>query len=344
MEQYSAPPETAGPQKPALRLFFAGSPGIAVPALEALAELEAGEPARYELAGVLTNPDSPRGRRGTPEPTETGAAAARIAESRRSRGKPPPALIKAPALDAEARSAVAALRPDLLVSFAYGRIFGPKFLALFPLGGINIHPSLLPKYRGAAPIPAAILHRDSETGVSIQRLAAEMDSGEILSQEAIPLDGRETTETLSKKAAEIAAPLLVKTLRALGEGTLRGHPQNHREASYCSLLSKKDGRIDWSLGAADIDARIRAFTPWPLCWTTQGEQTLFILEAFPGGETDSGGPEPGTVLGVDKQRGILVQTGEGVLLVTRLQYQTKKALDWRAFIHGARDFLDSRLR
>jgi methionyl-tRNA formyltransferase len=344
------PPEGPGAQKPALRLFFAGSPGIAVPALEALAELELREPARYELAGVLTNPDSPRGRSGRPEPTGAGAAAARISETRLAHGKPPLALIKAPKLDAGIRSAIAALRPDLLVSFAYGRIFGPKFLGLFPRGGINIHPSLLPKYRGAAPIPAAILHRESETGISIQRLAAEMDSGDILAQKRIPLDGRETTETLRQKAAEEAVPLLLETLSALREGTLTGRPQNHREASYCSLLSKEEGRIDWTQGAADIDARIRAFTPWPLCWTNQGEnqggQTLFILEAFPGGAGPGGGggsPEPGKVLGVDKQRGILVQTGEGVLFVTRLQYQAKKALEWRAFLNGARGFLDSRL-
>jgi methionyl-tRNA formyltransferase len=342
----NAPPEAPGSQKPALRLFFAGSPGIAVPALEALAALELEAPARFELVGVLTNPDSPRGRSGKPEPTEVGAAGARISENRLSRGLPPLALIKAPKLDVEARSAVAALRPGILVSFAYGRIFGPKFLSLFPLGGINVHPSLLPKYRGAAPIPAAILHRETETGISIQRLALEMDSGDVLAQEKIPLDGRETTETLSQRVAERAAPLLVKTLKALAEGSLIGSPQNHAEASYSAILTKEEGRIDWTLGAADIDARIRAFTPWPLCWTTLGMERLFILEAFPGGGPpgeNSGPPAPGKVLGVDKQRGILVQTGEGVLAVTRLQYQAKKALDWRAFLNGARNFLDSRL-
>jgi methionyl-tRNA formyltransferase len=338
-------PDTPGLRKFPLRLFFAGNPGIAVPALEALAALELEEPARFELAGLLTNPDSPRGRSGKPEPTEAGAAGARLSEKRRSRGKPPLVIIKTPKPDAGVRSAVAALCPDLLVSFAYGRIFGPKFLGLFPLGGINIHPSLLPKYRGAAPIPAAILHRDSETGISIQRLAAEMDSGDILGREIIPLDGRETTESLSKKAAEQAAPLLAGTLKALAEGTLTSRPQNHREASYCSVLSKEAGRIDWNLGAADIDARIRAFTPWPLCWTNQGTERLFILEAFPGGDSGgSPGPrEPGKVLGVDKERGILVQTGEGILIVRRLQYPSKKALDWRAFLNGARGFLDSRL-
>jgi methionyl-tRNA formyltransferase len=322
-------------QRP-LRILFAGTPGIAVPALEALEA--AGD---FELAGLLTNPDSPRGRSGTPEPAETAAAAERISERRRSGGKPPLAIVKAEKLDAAVRSAVAALKPDLLASFAYGRIFGPKFLALFPLGGVNVHPSLLPKYRGAAPLPAAILNRDRETGISVQRLAAEMDSGDILAQEAFPLGGRETTGSLSALAAEKAAPLLIKTLRGLAGGTLKGRPQNHGEATYCALLSRDDGRIDWRLSAPEIDARIRAFDPWPLSWTRQGDRLLYILEAFP--EDGRPGGEPGRVLGVDKQRGILVQTGNGLLVVSRLQYQAKKALDWRAFLNGARDFAGSRL-
>jgi methionyl-tRNA formyltransferase len=352
-----------GPHVP-LRILFAGSPNIAVPALEALAGLDAAasvpaapsagappEP-RFELAGVLTNPDSPRGRRGTPEPTEVGAAAARISEERRCRGQPPLRVIKAPKLDAAVREEIAALAPDLLVSFAYGRIFGPKFLALFPLGGINVHPSLLPKYRGPTPISAAILHRDRETGISVQRLAAEMDSGDILLQEALPLHGRETAGDLTKTVAEKAVPLLAAVLQGLARGTVRGRPQNHGEATYCSLLSKEDGRIDWTQSAADIDARIRAFTPWPLCWTKQGDQILYILEALapdgPAGEQAGPGErpvpnEPGRVLGVDKQRGILIQTGDGVLTVTRLQYQAKKALEWRAFLNGAREFTGFRL-
>jgi methionyl-tRNA formyltransferase len=368
-----------GPDAP-LRILFAGSPGIAVPALEALAGLDAVTAAlaaspvdmppepRFELAGVLTNPDSPRGRHGTPEPTEAGAAAARISEERRRLGRPPLPVIKAPKLDAAVRQEIAALAPDILVSFAYGRIFGPKFLALFPRGGINIHPSLLPKYRGPTPISAAILRRDRETGISIQRLAAEMDSGDILLQEAVPLHGRETAGDLGKTMAEKAVPLLVAALRGLARGTIRGRPQNHGEATYCSLLSKEDGRIDWTQSAADIDARVRAFSPWPLCWTRQGDQTLYILETLPPApqgrpaRREHAGPpgpvvskepdvskepsvskEPGRVLGVDKQRGILVQTGDGVLIVTRLQYQAKKALEWRAFLNGAREFTGSRL-
>jgi methionyl-tRNA formyltransferase len=351
-EHPSFQPKPPGFQKSSLRIFFAGSPSIAVPALEALLELAdlpddraAAEACRFELAGVLTNPDSPRGRSGKPEPTAVGAAAALAAEKNANRGKQALAIIKAPKLDAAVRSAVAALEPDLLVSFAYGRIFGPKFLALFPLGGINIHPSLLPKYRGAAPIPAAILHRERETGISIQRLAAEMDSGDILARKVLPLTGRETTETLSKTAAEKTVPLLIETLKDISRGTVRAEPQNHGEASYCSMLSRDEGRIDWNQTAVDIDARIRAFNPWPLCWTKQGDQLLYILAASPGISCPPAGgrSEPGDVLGIDKQEGILVQTGDGVLVVSRLQYEARKALDWRAFLNGARGFMESRL-
>jgi methionyl-tRNA formyltransferase len=149
--------------------------------------------------------------------------------------------------------------------------------------------------------------------------------------------------------AEKTVPLLVETLEGISQGTIRGTPQNHGEATYCTMISREEGRIDWHQNAADIDARIRAFTPWPLCWTTHGGDSLYILEAVPGvppvcGSAEkSGSVEPGRVLGVDKGRGILVQTGDGVLVVTRLQYRAKKALDWRAFLNGAREFTGSRL-
>ncbi|MDR1318613.1 MAG: methionyl-tRNA formyltransferase [Treponema sp.] len=324
-----------------MRILFAGSPGIAVPSLEALFTL-AGTDGGFELAGVLTNPDSPRGRRGTPEPTELGAAAERLSVRRTEAGKPPVPALKPAKLDAAAREAVSALKPDLLVSFAYGRIFGPKFLALFPLGGINIHPSLLPKYRGAAPIPAAILNRESLTGLSIQKLAAEMDSGDILARENILLNGRETAAVLGKTVARKAAELLPRVLGALAAGTAESLPQNHGEATYCFPIPKEEGLIDWSGSAAEIDARIRAFDPWPRTWTIREGQRLLILRA----EVPDGLPSaevPGTVLGVDKQRGILVQTGEGILAVQELQYGAKKALDWKVFLNGSRNFIGSRL-
>jgi methionyl-tRNA formyltransferase len=332
-----------------MRIIFAGSPAIAVPALALLADLTvAGN--GLELAGVLTKADRRRSRRGQPEPTEVGKALAGMAAAFAARGRPLPALLKPEGLDGPVLAALAALKPDLLVSFAYGRIFSPRFLALFPRGGINIHPSLLPRYRGATPIPQAILRRDRETGITIQRLAAEMDAGDILAQEAFPLTGRETTASLSEEAGKRGAALLASVLPDLLRGTLRGRPQDHRQASFCRIIRKEDGRINWNDGAAEIDAQIRAFTPWPLCRTVLGEGELYILagrvapEALPTAQALPTGALPtGTVLGIDKAGGILIQTGDGIFAAERLQYPAKKALDWRAFLNGARNFIGSRL-
>ncbi|MDR0450254.1 MAG: methionyl-tRNA formyltransferase [Treponema sp.] len=328
-----------------MRVLYAGSPAIAVPALEALGNLmlEPAEEAGITLVGLLTNPDSPRGRRGRPEPTDTGAAAEALSRRFTDRGLPPLPVIKPESLKGGARELAAALKPDLLVSFAYGRIFGPRFLALFPLGGINIHPSLLPRHRGPAPIPQAILSGDRETGITIQRLAPELDSGDILAQERIPLGGRETAASLSALMARKAAELLPALLRRMEAGNLEARPQDRREASYCSLIAKEDGLIDWSADAAGIDAKIRAYNPWPLSWTYHGEERLYILEAEPRAGPSLPGSPPGLVLGVDKGRGILVQTGNGVLVLKALQYQARKALEWRAFLNGARDFTGARL-
>ena len=315
-----------------MRILFAGSPAIAVPALKALSSLAEDN---FILAGLLTNADSPKGRSNRPEPTECAAAAEGLI--------PQAFILKPEKLDGAARSMVAELKPDILVSFAYGKIFGPKFLDLFPLGGINIHPSLLPKYRGPTPIPAAIINRDTETGITIQRLAAEMDSGDILVQEKAPLDGRETTASLSETMAQKAAELLPVVLKGIAAGTIQAKAQDHTMATYCSLIEKEDGLINWNRSAPEIDAGIRAFDPWPLSWTTHGELRLFIHKAEPFSTEEGEGKKPGEVLGKDKDKGILIQTGGGVLAVSRLQYQGKKTMEWKAFLNGARNFLGEKL-
>jgi len=315
-----------------MRILFAGSPAIAVPSLEAVAALSNGG---FELAGLLTKADSPKGRSGKPEPTACAIAAAAITTNL--------PLLKPEKLDSAARAQVAALNADLLVSFAYGKIFGPQFLALFPLGGINIHPSLLPRYRGPTPIPAAIRNRDAVTGITIQRVAAEVDSGDILVQETVPLGGRETTASLSDFMAHKAAALLPAVLQGIAAGTITAVPQDHAAATHCALIKKEDGLIDWNRSAADIDAQIRAYDPWPLSWTAHGEQSLCILKAQP---LENGGDAlalPGQVLGKDKDKGILIQTGDGILAVSELQYRTKKAQEWKTFLNGARNFMGARL-
>ena len=335
-----------------MRILFAGSPAIAVPSLCALSELEL-EGSGVVLAGVLTNQDSRRGRHGQDEPTDISAAATELDAIRKERGLSPIPQLKPERLEAQARKDVAALSPDLLVSFACGHFFGPRFLALFPSGGINIHPSLLPKYRGASPIPAVILCREKETGICIQKLAPEMDAGDILAADCFELSGQETTASLCETVARRAALLLRELLLNFDSAFASARPQQG-EATYCREIKKEAGLIDWNKSAAEIDAQIRAYTPWPLSFTRLGKDTLFILEAQPvalssgNRETEfrqdaSPLPPPGTVLGTGKNPGILIQTGNGILAVSRLQWQAKKALDWKAFCNGVRNFLGSRL-
>lgn len=324
-----------------MKVLYAGSPAIAIPALEAIsAYCVRHEDKGIELAGVLTNPDSPKGRLNVPQPTEVGEAAAVMSQSLKEQGRAAFPVFKPQKLDAPFREQTAALKPDLLVCFAYGRIFGPKFLSVFPLGGINIHPSLLPKYRGPSPIQAAILNRDCLTGISVQKLAPEVDSGDILAQEQIQLTGKETTGSLSEIMARKASDIMPALLEKISGGTIQSTPQNHDEASYCSPLTKEDGIINWNKSASEIEAMIRAFDPWPLCRTFHKGRELLILKAA---AIDNGIGKPGVVLGIDKKDGILIQTGKGILAVTELQYQQKKALFWVDFINGARDFTGSQL-
>ncbi|MCL2185814.1 MAG: methionyl-tRNA formyltransferase [Treponema sp.] len=312
-----------------MRVLFAASPAIALPSLEALYNIEG-----IELAGVLTNPDTPKGRHGNPQPTDIGSAVQNVTP-----------VFKPEKLDALAREQVNALHCDLLVSFAYGKIFGPKFLALFPLGGINIHPSLLPKYRGPTPIQAAILNRDTVTGITIQKLALQMDKGAILAQEKLQLTGKETAGSLSEIAAAKAAVMLPSVLIKIADGKLlqEAQEQNDSEAVYCSLISKEDGIIDWNKSAPEIEAKIRAYDPSPFCRTIHNGRELIILKADIFKTSEKSQNNPGQVLGIDKIHGILIQTGDGILAVTQLQYQAKKALFWRDFLNGARDFSGSLL-
>jgi methionyl-tRNA formyltransferase len=332
-----------------VRVVFAGSPAIAVPALKALAAMELSGGA--SLAGVITNPDSLRGRGRLPASTDISVAVDELNRERKVLGLALLPLLKPEKLRAEAREEVAALQADLLVSFASGHIFGPKFLALFPLGGINVHPSLLPKYRGPTPIPAAILNRDTETGITIQKLALEIDAGDILIQEKFPLLLKESAGELSKIAAEKAAKILPRAIRDIALGKALWRPQKGAP-SYCPLIAKDDGRIDWNKSAGEIDAMVRAYNPWPLAWTKSGGLNLYILEAEAPEEPEEAALlkeltpvklPAGTVLGKQKGRGILVTTGKGTLLLKRLQLEAKKALDWQAFLNGARGFLGSRL-
>lgn len=303
-----------------MKILFAGTPDIAVPSLKSLAE-------NFEVAGVLTAADkvSGRGRKITAPPVKTAALELGLT------------VLQPSHLGAEARTEVSALDADLLVVFAYGRIFGPKFLSLFPQGGINMHPSALPSYRGPSPISAAILAGERDTALTVQQLALEMDAGDIIRQTAYPLDGTETTASLTESVALAAAGELVEAVRDVSMGKVQRIPQNNSEATYCRLIAKDDGIIDWDSSAASIERMVRAFTPWPKARTSLGAEALVILEAALAPEDvqiDMTSTKPGTVLGVDKSRGILIQTGNGILAAERLQLASRKPLDFRSFLNG----------
>ena len=331
-----------------MRILFAGSPAIAVPSVEDLSVMEM-EGKDIVLVGVLTNPDTKKGRSKQEEPTDISAAVSKLNEIRIKNGQLPIPQLKPEKLDANARKEVAALNPDLLVSFGCGHFFGPLFLALFPMGGINIHPSLLPKYRGASPIPAAILACEKETGICIQKIAPELDTGDLLLTNVIKLTGNETTLSLSETVSFMAASLLRDLLLDFESKTASALPQKG-EATYCHELKKGDGLIDWKKSAVELDAQIRAFTPWPLSYTFFEKKALYILEAHPlefSQELISSSPKEqhtqGKVLGKDKSHGVLIQTGDGIFAVTRLQLEARKTLDWKSFCNGTRDFIGARL-
>ncbi len=310
-----------------MRILFAGSPFLAVPSLERIAR-------EQQVVGVLTCCDRPAGRGGGLEPSPVKLSALALGLH----------LLQPARLDAAAIDEVKRLDPQLLVVAAFGRIFRKEFLDIFPGGGINLHPSLLPRHRGPSPISAAILEGDVETGVTVQKLALRFDTGDILAQRAVPLDGSETTGTLTASLAVTGAELLAEVLASAPAGQAPiGTPQDEERASYCRIVRKEDGRIDWAEPARLIERKVRAYDPWPRADTTWNGASLLLLKTavYPGTFTDAG--EPGRVLASDKRHGLLVRTGDGVLAVERLQLQFKKPLDWRSFLNGHPDLVGARL-
>ena len=318
-----------------LKIIYAGSPLASSIVLKGLiaSQSECG----FEIAGVLTNPPSTRGRHSDLIPTEV----ATVARENNIQ------VFEFEHLLAPEREAVSPLGADLLVSFDYGRIFGPKFLALFPLGGINLHPSALPKYRGCTPVPAALLNGDKTLGITVQKLALQTDEGDILAQSEIKLDGSETTLSLmdgdgsTSKVTDAGLKLLKKVLKEAANSDSELIGKKHSgETSYTPFLKKEDGIIDWNKSAAEIDRKIRAYTPYPLCFTSFNGVKVTILKANLSDSKTS--EKPGTVLPYQKSVGIEIACGDGsVLVVKELQQEKKKAMDYKSFLNGARNFVGS---
>ena len=239
---------------------------------------------------------------------------------------------------AETRAQLADLRPDAIIVAAFGQILPQTVLDIPSFGCINIHPSLLPKYRGVAPVPAAILNGDEWTGVSIMLLDKGVDTGPVLANVHVPVLPQDTAGTLLEKLSRTGAQLLLDTLPKWFHREIKPQPQNNAEASYTKMLTKEAGEIDWKLPAVQIWQKVRAYQPWPGCYTRYQGKQLKILEVMPlvGGENQ----EPGCVVAVkDSSAAFGVITGDGILGVVKLQLEGKKVVTAREFLNGQRQFI-----
>src|SRR3990172_2141521 len=299
-----------------MKIIFMGTPEFAVPSLRAL--IESGE----DIVAVVTQPDKPKGRglEVAPPPTKV------LAEKH---GIPvlQPAKIKTEEFFNELKKFSA----DLICVTAYGKILPKNILDLPPHGCINVHASLLPKYRGAAPINWAIIRGEKVTGITTMKMDEGMDTGDMLLKEEVPIDDEDTGDTLSEKLSEIGARLLIETIRLLKEGKLNPIPQDHSQATYAPMLKKEDGKIDWQKSAEEIRNLIRVALPWPSAYTNLEGKLLKIYKT----KVSEGGGKPGEVMKSDS--GILrVATGKGTIDILELQIEGGKKLQTQVFLRGRR--------
>ncbi len=296
-----------------LNLVFMGTPVFAATILDGL--IEAG----YPVLAVYTQPPRPAGRGHRLQPSPTQLLAERHGIEARS-----PASLRI----AEVQTAFAALGADAAVVAAYGLILPPAVLAAPRLGCLNVHASLLPRWRGAAPIQRAVLAGDRETGITIMQMDEGLDTGPILMQQRMPIQPRATASGLSAELAFLGARMIVAALDGAAHGTLTPRPQPHEGVSYAHKLRREEGRLDWQLPAADLERRVRAFDPWPGAFFEIGGARVRVIAAavLPGGR----GQKPGIVI----DDCLSVACGEGVLQPLRLQRPGRAALDAPAFLRG----------
>jgi methionyl-tRNA formyltransferase len=310
------------------RVVFMGTPEFAVPSLAAL--LREG----YDVVGVFARRDQPsgRGQKLEESPVKQFASAQGLALLQ-------PRTLRSP----EAQDTLADLSPDLLVVAAYGLILPQAVLDLPCFGCVNIHGSLLPRHRGAAPIAAAILAGDPVAGISVMLMDAGVDTGPVLSSASIPIAQDDTTGSLTAKLARLGADLLVDTLPSHLAGKLPARPQPAEGATYAPRIEKKAGEIDWSEAAVLIERKVRAFQPWPIAHTSWNGQRLMILAARADPSAEGAGyGGAGTVI-AGKRGTAGVVTGAGMLWLEEIQLAGKRAMPTPAFLAGARGFIGDRL-
>ncbi|WP_019911451.1 methionyl-tRNA formyltransferase [Paenibacillus sp. HW567] len=302
-----------------MKIVFMGTPAFAVPSLQMLVE------EGYEIVAVVTQPDRPQGRKKTLTPSP-------VKEAALSLGLPvlQPERLRRP----EAVAELAAYEPDLIVTAAYGQILPKSVLELPQNGCVNVHGSLLPKYRGGAPIQRCIINGEKVTGVTLMYMAEGLDTGDMISHAKVPIEDEDTSGTLFEKLSLAGRELLKAEMPRLARGLVQAVPQDDSEATYAPNLSREDERIDWNADSRSIYNRIRGLVPFSGAFTLWNGETFKVWAALkPDGNGGGSAAAPGTVLAVN-ERGVEVKTGDGSLLLTSVQPAGKKAMTAADFSRG----------
>ncbi|MEE1922312.1 methionyl-tRNA formyltransferase [Pseudomonas sp. 148P] len=300
-----------------MRIVFAGTPEFAAEHLKALLA------SQHEIIAVYTQPDRPagRGQKLMPSPVKQLAV---------DNGIP---VLQPPTLrNPDAQAELAALQPDLMVVVAYGLILPQVVLDIPRHGCINSHASLLPRWRGAAPIQRAVQAGDAESGVTVMRMEAGLDTGPMLLKVSTPISAEDTGGSLHDRLAELGPPAVLEAIAGLDAGTLQGEVQDDALATYAHKLNKDEARIDWSRPAVELERLVRAFNPWPICHSTLGGEALKVLAAT----LAEGQGAPGEIVSASKD-GLIVACGEGALCLTRLQLPGGKALNFSDLFNSRRE-------
>jgi len=309
-----------------LRVIFMGTPEFAIPPLQHLVLNQ------YQVVAVYTQPDKPagRGRSLVSSPLKRAALAWKL-----------PVVQPVSLKSTEVVAQLAGFHPDVIVVAAFGQILPQSVLDIPGRRCINIHPSLLPRFRGASPVAAAILAGDEFTGVSIMLMDRGLDTGPILARAQIPILSQDTTGSLTAKLSLIAAQLLLEILPRWSRGELTPQPQNEAEAVYSGSISKEEGGVDWRLSAIDIWRRVRAFQPWPGCYTKWQERQLRIIEAvpLPAERALEAGQVVALTSATESKAAFGVSTGDGILGVLKVQLGGKRAMSAAEFLRGQRQFI-----
>lgn len=301
-----------------LSIVFAGTPEFSVPALEALVA------SRHRVVAVYTQPDRPAGRG-----QQLAMSAVKQCAVRHGLPVEQPATLR----DTAAVERLKSWQPDLMVVVAYGLILPAPVLQIPPLGCLNIHASLLPRWRGAAPVHRALQAGDAQTGVTIMQMDAGLDTGPMLLERITPIESTDTGSTLHDRLAQIGAEALLAAIDGLQDASITPRAQPETGATYANKLRKEEALIDWRRTSAEIDRQIRAFNPWPVAETRWNGQQLRIWQATPLSEAASAAP--GTVIGGDAN-GIRVATGDGVIALTRIQLAGRRAVSAAEFMNAHR--------